>query len=124
MAKMMYVMRPVPPAKNKRRNTTRQIHAGTGVCSPNPAQTPANFESTCDFLMAFNLAPIPAAPAVLTVEASNTRKIIASKMTMLTSKISVLFMIFLGVNQQSWPAPAQSSIETVDNVRCSKSLLP
>src|SRR5882724_2668160 len=42
-------MSPIPQTKTKTRNKARHNHAGIGVCSPNPAQTPAIFLSVADF---------------------------------------------------------------------------
>jgi hypothetical protein len=84
----------MPPANNNVRNMTRQIQVGIGVCSPSPAQTPANLESTWDFLMFFNIGPIPSGPHVFAVEASITRKIIMRTTRILNKMISVLVIIF------------------------------
>lgn len=46
---MMYATSPVPQRNTKIRNNARHNHAGIGVCSPNPPQTPAIFLSVVDF---------------------------------------------------------------------------
>jgi hypothetical protein len=43
-------MSPIPQTNTKTRNKARHNHAGIGVCSPNPPQTPAIFLSVAIFL--------------------------------------------------------------------------